>query len=697
MMMLFHHVSATPSLVLAVLVLLLPKDHNNVVNSFVVVPTSTTKAACAAAGSRGRPQQQLLLQSPPVTTSSSIHKKKKNTRLLVSTPPVGSSSSIQSSEEDFDDDDNADTGEFELNEEDAMLDMDELIEFDDDETDGVGSMSMEDAIVKRDEIISKLERLAEISSQKGSNAVQQGEDLFNELYELYITTENSVFWPNVDVYNLLLEIHAYSNHPNGGEEATRILRRMEDPNNEANVARPNVRTYLNVIDSWAMRRNPQGAEDIINELTAKCNKAGMNEDELLSTTGVVKPTVDMYNKLMKAYGMAGDIEGVEKLFNKLLKEEEIDSDLKANYKTFVQAMKAYANCDNAPERVQELIDEMKLLYEKTGNEEYKPKTEVYNTLIRALGNGNDATLLLGEDLLYEMIQEYQQNNNEDMRPNANTFRVAMQNYKTTGNFQKRGNKRRIGKSGDGAKMEQLLQLQDALYRKSRQEDLKPDLRLINTALSVIARCEDPKKATRARRIVEKYMILNKQQQEGGNNDASSSSSSSASAKASSSGKIIPSKSTYLNLLNGCASTSKVTSVSPEDKLAAFQIAVQTFNELRSSSSTSGGSRSGDDDDEDVVVEDFPSLTSSHIAMFLRSCASLLPPSKKRDAVVEKVFMQCCKEGLLNQFVTIELQGAASQELQLKMFGGFLEDGVKLPDEWSRNIVENHRMPKASLR
>ena len=673
-MMLFHHVSTKPGLVVMAVLLCYFSKHTTVVHSFVVVPPTAKVLSTVS----GRQRQLLQLQAPVGGIGSSIVNRK--TRLLVSTP-VGSSSSIQSSEEL----DDAFTDEFELNEEDAMLDMDELIEFDDD-SDGA-NMSMEDAIMKRDEIISKLQRLSEISSQKGSNAVPQSEDLFNELYELYITTENSIFWPNVDVYNLLLEIHAYSNHPNGGDEATRILKRMEDPTNEANVARPNVRTYLNVLDAWAMRRNPQRAEEIIDDLTARYKNEGgssSTEDELVSTTteGVVKPTVDMYNKLMKAYGMAGDIEAVEKLFKKLRKEDD-SSDLKANYKTFVQAMKAYANCDNAPERVQELIDEMKVLYQKTGNEEYKPKTEVYNTLIRALGNGNDATMLLGEDLLYEMIQEYQQNQNEDMRPNANTFRVAMQNYKTTGNFQRKGTKRKVGKSGDGAKMEHLLQLQDALYRKTRHEDLKPDLRLLNTALSVIARSEDPKKATRARRLVEKYMILNKEG-DSNNDDASSS------AAAVAAGKIIPSKMTYLCLLNSCASTSKVTSVSPEDKLAAFQIAVQTFNEIRSST---GGGRSDDDDNDDIVVDDFPSLTSSHIAMFLRSCASLLPPSKKRDVVVEKVFSQCCKEGLLNEFVLIELKGAASQELQLKMFGGFLEDGIKLPDEWSRNTVENFRMPK----
>ena len=673
-MMLFHHVSTKPGLVVMAVLLCYFSKHTTVVHSFVVVPPTAKVLSTVS----GRQRQLLQLQAPAGGIGSSIVNRK--TRLLVSTP-VGSSSSIQSSEEL----DDAFTDEFELNEEDAMLDMDELIEFDDD-SDGA-NMSMEDAIMKRDEIISKLQRLSEISSQKGSNAVPQSEDLFNELYELYITTENSIFWPNVDVYNLLLEIHAYSNHPNGGDEATRILKRMEDPTNEANVARPNVRTYLNVLDAWAMRRNPQRAEEIIDDLTARYKNEGgssSTEDELVSTTteGVVKPTVDMYNKLMKAYGMAGDIEAVEKLFKKLRKEDD-SSDLKANYKTFVQAMKAYANCDNAPERVQELIDEMKVLYQKTGNEEYKPKTEVYNTLIRALGNGNDATMLLGEDLLYEMIQEYQQNQNEDMRPNANTFRVAMQNYKTTGNFQRKGTKRKVGKSGDGAKMEHLLQLQDALYRKTRHEDLKPDLRLLNTALSVIARSEDPKKATRARRLVEKYMILNKEG-DSNNDDASSS------AAAVAAGKITPSKMTYLCLLNSCASTSKVTSVSPEDKLAAFQIAVQTFNEIRSST---GGGRSDDDDNDDIVVDDFPSLTSSHIAMFLRSCASLLPPSKKRDVVVEKVFSQCCKEGLLNEFVLIELKGAASQELQLKMFGGFLEDGIKLPDEWSRNTVENFRMPK----
>ena len=52
-------------------------------------------------------------------------------------------------------------------------------------------------------------------------------------------------------------------------------------------------------------------------------------------------------------------------------------------------------------------------------------------------------------------------------------------------------------------MRKLLQIQDGLYSSTKESDLKPNALLNNAALGVIARSNDSKKATRAKRLVEK--------------------------------------------------------------------------------------------------------------------------------------------------------------------------------------------------
>jgi hypothetical protein len=42
---------------------------------------------------------------------------------------------------------------------------------------------------------------------------------------------------------------------------------------------------------------------------------------------------------------------------------------------------------------------------------------------------------------------------------------------------------------------------------------------------------------------------------------------------------------------------------------------------------------------------------------------------------------------VNDFVLNEFEKASSEALQLEVLGGFLEDDVRLPEEWSANVVE----------
>lgn len=471
--------------------------------------------------------------------------------------------------------------------------------------DGEEEYDTEGALSQKKEWVHQLEGLARRSSTD-PNAITQAQSIFDEMFEAYVKTDDSTFFPTVDVYNHLIEAHAYSRAESGGDEADLILSRMEDDSNDF-VARPDLNTYLNVMDAWAMRKDAEKVETIAKRLETRFTKTG---DEALN------PSVEVQNKLIKAYGIVGDIEKSESIFRETL---EKDGEQKANYKTWIQIMKAYTSQRGEVESVQRLFQEMLKAY-RMGEEEYLPRTEAYNVLIRALGQKKDG----GEEaeaMLFEMIEQYQ-DGDEDMRPNAETFRhtIAAQ-----------ASRKKVA----GVKVEQLLQIQDGLYSSTKESDLKPNALLNNAALGVIARSNDSKKATRAKRLVEKMKESEDQD------------------------NMVSRKAYYL-LLSACA----FTRGTPEEKFEAFQILVDTLKELRN------------------YLDIEPD--SSCIGMFLKGCANLMPPSRKRDAVVESVFTKCCADGLLNEFVLNEFERAASEALQLEILGGFLDDDVRLPEEWSRN-------------
>jgi pentatricopeptide repeat protein len=474
------------------------------------------------------------------------------------------------------------------------------------EIEGAEDYDIDEILLKKQEWVEELERLAR-SSSRDSAAISQAQAIFDEMFEAFVKTEDSAVFPDTDVYNLLIETHAYGRLESGGDEANLILSKMEDDSTEF-VARPNLKTYLNVMDAWAMQKESEKVEATLQRLQERYSDT--NDESL-------KPSIEVYNKLIKAYGIQGEIEKAEIIFRNSLEEE---GDLKANQKSWVQIMKAYTSLKEGPKKVQALFQEMQKAH-RMGEEEYLPKTEAYNTLIRALGqkkNGGGEA----EAMLFEMIDQYR-NGDHDMRPNTDSFRntIEAQTFR---------------KNLSGVKVEQLLQIQDGLYESTQSPDLKPDGRLNNAAMAVISKSRDSKKAVRSKRLVEKM-------------------------KNSGDPNNLPSRKTYYFLLSACA----FTRGSPEENFEAFQVAVDTLKELKE--------YLGEEPD------------SSCIGMFLKACANLMPVSRKRDTVVGSIFKKACDDGLLNDFVLSEFERAASDTLQLEILGGFIDDDVRMPQDWSRNV------------
>mmetsp|Transcript_10932 Transcript_10932/g.19617 ORF Transcript_10932/g.19617 Transcript_10932/m.19617 type:complete len:603 (-) Transcript_10932:2160-3968(-) len=496
----------------------------------------------------------------------------------------------------------------------------------DDEDEEEIEYSPEEARAKQSDWIRQLERLARTSSRDAS-AVEKAQGILDDMFETYVQTEDSTFWPTVEVYNLILEAHAYSRSENGATEAEAILSRMEDPEVEF-IARPNQETYLNVMDAWAMRKSPEKVESILKRQEERHQQ--QNKENPSSSS--LQPTVESYNKMIKAYGIAGDIEKAESLFRSLLPDDdEENKKLEANNKSWVQIMKAYASQGGTSNinMVESLFHEMTETY-LMGHEEYQPGTDAYNAFIRAIGKRRGGPQK-AEAILFEMMERFRKGE-EAVKPNVETFRSVLAAYSDQCD-----KKRQIGTTA--AKIDQLLQIAEGFFAvHGEDKDRVLDERLYKMGLKIIGYCNDPKKATVAKRIVGRFQ------------------------KSLDSGVGIPDRLYYFVLV-----ASAYTDGSPMEKLEAFQIALEALKALRNSQ------------------ED--GLDSSSAGMFVKACRRLMLEGRKRDDIVKEVFADFCRRGIVNEFVLDEIEKTASGALQLELFGGFVEDiRVKIRKEWARNVM-----------
>ena len=595
----------------------------------------------------------------------------------------------------------------------------EVLEYldDDDDDDDDKEELYEDpqaVLAQQQQWMDELQHLARITSLDPT-AIQQSQTIFDAMFTAYVTTDDAGFFPSVDVYNLLLEIQAYSKDDkkddtaknNGALEVERIVARMEDPTNDF-VARPNYATYLCLIDAWTQRNEPDKVKAIIETkimMSQRNTNDENNENENSTDPAATTPTgteleTIAYNKLIKAYGVAGDYNAADATFQRLL------SDGKADHNSWVQLLKAKlsscnsnnSNGDNNDDTADDDQKKKKKKNTKSNNnnklviekfmEEMKengqgivPGTEIYNILIRYSRSSPSSTtnsFVEAESILFRMIDMYRNGNDDStymsIKPNVDTFRAVLNTY--------RNNRKLVSPATVAAKVEQLLQIRDGILldkgttqERQNNRDILQDVtdeRTYKVALDLISRSTDAKKAIRCQRI------LHKRQQ------VFVTSPSSAVAP-SSTAPLLPPRDLQYFVLKACAYTNNGT---PEEKFDTFQIAVSTLQDLR-------GGRSSSSLQEEQQRRQGHVSDSSVLGMFLRSCSKLMTPGNpKRDVIVQQIFGEACDEGLVNDFVLNEFRAASSEKLQLEILDSSLLDvdggggSDNIPPAWTRNVIDH---------
>lgn len=624
------------------------------VASGFVAPTSSfaqRKGIDDSCLSSARQQQQQLRQQTPQRRHDGPHMASSRIRQTTDTAAVASSSSSSSSEE--------------MQQKQTVPPNIGIVEvFEDDDGDGDdddgGAYDLTDpaqAAARQRAWVERIRDLARTSYSDESAVGRAEAVVMGKMAEAYRRTGDDTFRPTVEEYNLLLEAHAYSRSERGAIEAEALLARMEGrpadggtpPREEDEAAAaagaaaptpppPDALSYLNVMQAWAMRKEPEKVQAVLDRQAKRYAETG---DE------AVRPTVEGENKLIKAYGMAGDVETAEAIFRSMLVEkgENVGPEdggtyrFKADHKSWVQIMNCYvAMAGKAPgpdhhrrgiEKVQSLFAEMTRAY-KMGEKDYEPRTEAFNALIKAVGSKDGKVgAQEAEAILFEMIDRFRNNGEEKVKPNAATFRSVMAAYRE---------REECHGFSVGSKVEQLLQIQEGFFLTDADCDKVFDERIYYSAISIIGRSKDKKRVVRIKRIVDKF----KQNIANG-------------------GKARLSATLYILQLRACAYSTGTT----QQNLEAFQIAVSALKELQQLPGTDVGPNS--------------------MGMFLKACHRLMPPSDKRDEVAKRVFKECCKKGIVNNFVLSEFGHAASEGLQLEVLGSIVEDGARIPRDWTRNV------------
>lgn len=361
------------------------------------------------------------------------------------------------------------------------------------------------------------------------NRVRTGKDIqsiFDDMFEAHIASDDPLLWPNTTIYNILLDSHASGATDDGGSEAEHILNRMEDLTVDT-IARPDKESYMHVMDAWANRRNPTKAESTMERLQKRFEQ---------TADPALQPDTVVYNKLIVAW-VKSDVpdksQQAERILNYMIEQcKDGNSFLFPNQKSFVQVMRCYGYQDKTKEgleKVRELFQVMKHLYQLNASPSLQPDTPVYNALINSIiinkGIGNRAQE--AEIVLYEML-EASNAGNEALQPDSETFRLVFNGHK--------GNPH----PSVAYKVEKLVELQD-------NSGVIPTAGSYNAAIQAIAWTRTPDKAPLCWKLFQKM----KEQD------------------------LEPTLSCYNGILNACAH-----SVEPSNPADVFGIAVKVFNQLR---------------------------------------------------------------------------------------------------------------------
>lgn len=486
----------------------------------------------------------------------------------------------------------------------------------------------------------------------GQDLSVEAQRVFDQMFHEWIVNDKDDLEPTVEIYNFLIDIYANVNVQLQNDVMRipeQILHKMEHGDMD-DVPTPNIETYKIIMNGWHRSGNMVKVEQTLLRMEQRYHDT---KDE------AILPTVDIYNELLSSWLKSESTVGPQKaedILFKLMDGGKVPTNIDENSaigddksqqstfnsypgpdtKTFYLVMSCFTRDKSLrpkekTSKIKSLLELMKDWKINNPESDVDPKHKnIANILIKASNTAIEA-----ETILFDMIDLYQQDQNELHRPDAASFINTMNAWK-------------MSRSNEAAQRSlQLLDLISELYQielKSGKDvhDLKPDRRVYNAVQSVWSRSNEKNKAQKTKDLL---MTLISKQKESGDID------------------FAPQLRQWNNVLNSCV----YTKGSVKERKDAMKLLVATYNEMRTS--------------------DDSNIQPNHVTygMFLKGCAALLPPGEQKLSIVENIFRKCCRDGHVSEFVFTALVEAGTPELCQELLGGNVYDGIQIPEEWARNL------------
>ena len=486
--------------------------------------------------------------------------------------------------------------------------------------------------------------------QDGSHHAYTAESILHELEKLDLADTIS--------YNSVINAYSKSRLHDSAERAERVLARMEKEHRKQTEMIMKYNQCVNQI------QHSERFDDM--NVIEECGILEFGEWKEPRLT--VKPNVRTYSTVIDVYSKRSDADSVQ-----------------------------------VADTAQSLLDHMRTLYESTGDEDVKPNSISYNSVINAwaktgtfLGAQNAMKLLstmesegiadvisynaaihawsrcesnesgtMAEEILRRMQRRCSDADeivSAIIKPNIRTFSSVIDAWS------------RCPQPFAAQRSQSILEEVEALYEKTGDTRVKPNTVAYSTVINAHARSRDmTNKASAALKVLKRMTHLF----QSGKNDQAK-----------------PTIVTYNSVLNACATTygnarsKKGSGILEEDgeyrvyQHLALTIVKSIYNELRSDKTT---------------------LRPDHFTYgtVLKACANLMSPGDDNESdFIKEVFEECCKDGQVSFGVCFQLRQAAPVDLYRELIpqeamnlsnGHFNMDFM--PTAWSRNMKERKRRIK----
>lgn len=465
-----------------------------------------------------------------------------------------------------------------------------------------------------------------------------------------VGTSSYVVSPDVKSYTKVINAIARSGREDAGEQAEEILNRMIQ-DGAADDLRPNTFTYTYVIDAYARSSNPKAphaAQRLIEEM------------ERLRSEGdpEVHPTTRAWNSVIAAWaqwkgeemawgriGSGADraeacLDIMEELANATGNEEVRPNT--SNYNSVISAL-ANSQDEGAASRAEKILERMENLYRTTGDDLIKPRTDTYNAIIDAWAkSGEHDAANRAELLLAHMMELYETGHNLDAKPNVRSFNSVVNAWAKSGHP--------LAPERAGDVLERMEELD-----QSSEWDVSPDTTSFATTINVYARSN---MFGKARSAYDLFLHMKELYDTSGKST------------------LRPNNVVYNSVLNACA-----FSVGDlEEQSQAMEIANAML----------------------VGLDESPYGKPDQVTYgtYLKVINNQMPPSEARDKVGDKIFRKCANDGMVGEMVIRQMREMGMEETYESLVGKSFWGEFNmsdLPSEWTCNVIEGKRMRRWQFR